>query len=469
MIKLHNDVNFFTPLEDGNTNLYPPTLAYIFHYILSPFNLSLDIVWIRSLNIVIYFLSAILASFCCLEIFEEKFNLRRLNKSFWGVTGFLFFILVLARGVMFEIPHPDVLHIFHITLIFTLMILSIKKNSIFLMALTVLCASFGFFLKQNEILAPLSIILFLWIAKFQTPRERWALTLFGTILPITIIIFFFKHNPLSYTFLVDALSNHPLRYIRLFYLKNGIFEHSLGVFVILTTALLFFRKEIFRCIKYRNFYFKAWLSFFMVFVFCVAPSFIAYIKASANDNHITPIVFWLSIPVFLFFIYFIEEVKYEKSWVVFLMFIFTFLTLSPRKIVPSKELLANMEFLEEDIKKEYRLGKKIYMDYNIPIFIRATKGKTVYKHQPCLYSEYYLGSKKKMKPWKELKNGEYDKIYLFMEGCLKVVEGYEKILETFYKEPKYILLNKSKKTLRFKNGFYKFLSEVRVYEKKEHL
>lgn len=285
MLKLHQGVPLFTAPDQVNSFVYAPGLDLLAYSLLSPFGLETDIRWCRAVNVGVGLLAAMLLALAAYRISSSTDQPPRA----WGVlpTFFFLFSLVVFANFTADIPHPDNLHILHVSLTFLVAQQALASRSLRWALLAVVIAGIGVWSKQVAAGAVFGVLGAFVVSRTWNAKTSALLVLVGlSTFAVSLSVLLFPD--LQRFYLLELLSKHTVEPGKSWYLLKDVLLTPYRALLVLGAALALWRywlpSQSLRPLL------LLWAALGITEVF---PAVLAYLKVFGLWNNLVIIDVWL--------------------------------------------------------------------------------------------------------------------------------------------------------------------------------
>ena len=157
MLKLENGSPIFTSPEDANSFVYSPGLEYITWFALKPFNLQLDMRFIRLVNVAIGFVASGFAALVMKEFLARASGQKVSRPTF--AAAWLAAILIQFKNFTADVSHPDNLVQLHAMSVLWLTLVAQRQTSFRYGLIAIIWAGAGVLWKQTQIATFMGVII----------------------------------------------------------------------------------------------------------------------------------------------------------------------------------------------------------------------------------------------------------------------------------------------------------------------
>jgi len=407
MIKLTQGFGIYTDPADANSFVYSPGLEWLAYLALNPWDLALDIRFIRLVSIVLGLLACI-ASGVCIARLDPRSQTRTDRMLVALVSGGLF-ALVLFKNVTSDLTHPDNLHLFHAAITFWLGYTALELDSKKFAVLAILWAGLGVLTKQTEALAFVGLMLAFVLRTNWPTRTKIALFVTGIIATlISLAILWAPEWSRFYT--LEVMSRHPLEPRRMAVLiptaKDGYRWLLLAAAV---PSLIYLWKH---SSAGKN-YVAVWLG---TAIFCSAPNLTAFLKELGMINNLGILNYWLALAVWPALIMVARDFSANVSTILRSSALLTALLLAglliTEHVPPSENDYAFARELDQRLKSDFESGCRVMVDNNTSAWLHAGYTEVPRDRINTIINLKLGGLGDMTQTYSRLQAGYYDRLYL---------------------------------------------------------
>ncbi len=354
MLKIYNGIYIYGDPADANSYTYAPGLEYISYYTLRLFGpeTPLNIVAARYLNISFNILASFILSMTLLFI-------RNPPKSKMLVPlAFPMMLVAVSHGWMFDVVHPDNLHLLLTACVFSLTLVAVRYNSLPIIILAITLGAGTLLIKQTGgalgIGAAVAAYLFL--------QKSFILRIFFLIYSLLItllMIYVLYHDKFTWFYTYQLPSSQGIAWSHLNSVRTEILEKF-------PTSILFIGTII--AINFLHKKDKTWIYiWFIFFVFGCMPALVAFMKVAGEANNLTLIWVWLCLACCALLCPLALQGQTEAS-ILIVAFIFVVI---PLRSFPNNDNYKLVVALDESVAESIREKKKVLLSDGISALIKA--------------------------------------------------------------------------------------------------